>query len=610
VTLKRRSTRRYGFDTLLRELARASDAELQRTSPPPRKLGRYVLGPLVGRGGMGAVYRARDQELGREVAVKLVQAKRGSIGLVRFSREVRALALLSHPNVVAIHDAALHRGTAYLVMELISGETLRQLLLRELKPSLQQAAHFARQIAEALMAAHERGIVHRDLKPENIIVMEQGHVKVLDFGLAQLNALGTDQTEHRATLTGAVLGTPHYMSPEQVRGRRATPRSDVFAFGAVLYEMLCGRRAFGATSAAEAYGRILHTEPEALKGAQQTSLRGRLLSVARRCLAKDPHARYASGAELVAALADAASKRAAADRGSMSTERGGGSRGLGRRRTTRYASAQDGVHVAYQVIGDGPIDLCFVTGFVSNLDVWWEQAPGRAFFAGLATHTRLIMFDKRGTGLSDRVPTETQTLDGRVDDLRAVLDAAGSRQTVLFGDAGATVIRFAALYPERTRALVLYGTTERSWRTPEAVRELLVSRWGTGVSVPIVAPSVASDPAMVRWIARWERLGVSPGSLMSLLEAMEDIDVSADARAIRAPTLVLHRVGDRTNPVQAGRALAKLIPNARYSEHEGDDHAPMVGDSERIVREVLEFIADLPPTDAALPAARKRKRSR
>jgi pimeloyl-ACP methyl ester carboxylesterase len=606
MTAKRKIVRRYRFDTLLRELARAESVELAQEPRPPRKLGRYLLGELIGRGGMGSVYRARDQELGRDVAVKLVHAKPGSVGLVRFTREVRALALLSHPNVVAIHDAALYRGTAYLVMELIAGETLRQLLLREARPGLASAVRMARQIAEALSAAHARGVVHRDLKPENIVVMEQGHVKVLDFGLAQLNAFGTEATEHRATLTGAVLGTPHYMSPEQVRGRRATARSDVFAFGAVLYEMLCGKRAFGATSAAEAYARILHFTPESVERAKASTLRGRLLQVARRCLHKEPSERFASGAELVAALAAAQqSKRAAESR--SAAVRASQVKSVGRR-TTRYASAQGGVHIAYQVIGSGPVDLCYVNGFVSNLDVWWEQPPGRSFFGALAARTRLVMFDKRGTGLSDRVPN--QTLDERVDDLRAVLDGAGSKQVVLFGDAGATCIRFAIKYPERTRALVLYGTTERSFQAGPQVRDLLVNRWGTGVSLPIFAPSLADDPTIVRWIARWERLSVSPGSLLALLESIVDVDVADDARALRLPVLVIHRSGDRTHPVESGRSLAALIPGARYSEHEGVDHAPMVGDSERVVREVLEFIESLPPSEAATRPDAPRKRSR
>ncbi|HKU37091.1 MAG TPA: alpha/beta fold hydrolase, partial [Polyangiales bacterium] len=483
--------RRYGFEALLRELARAPDLDADGGDVrAPRKLGRYVLGPLVARGGMGAVYRARDSELGREVAVKLVQAKRGSQDLVRFTREVRALSTLSHPNVVAIHDAAVQRGTAFLVMELVSGETLRQVLLREHRMPLPRVLGLARQIAEALRAAHERGIVHRDLKPENVAVMEHGHVKVLDFGLAQLSALATDQTERRATMTGAVLGTPHYMSPEQVKGQRASARSDVFAFGALLYEMLTGKRAFGSGSAAETYARILSSVPAVPKRTSDATLRGRLMQLALRCLSKDARDRYASGGELVDALSAAESGKRASLAPSEST------RPPSRKRVTRYANA-DGVHVAYQVIGSGPTDLCFVTGFVSNLDVWWEQAPGREFFGTLAAHTRLIMFDKRGCGLSDRVPN--QTLDGRVDDLRAVLDAVGSERAVLFGDAGNTCIRFALRYPERTKALILYGTSVRSWRTAPQARELLVGGWGTGVSLPIFAPSMLNDPQLVRW---------------------------------------------------------------------------------------------------------------
>ena len=596
----KRAPKRYGFDTLLRELARAPDIALELPPRPPRKLGRYVLGPLVGRGGMGAVYRARDVELGREVAIKLVHAKRGSLGLVRFSREVRALALLSHPNVVAIHDAAMHRGTAYLVMELVTGVTLRHVLLRERRLTIPRALRLARQIAEALDAAHARGIVHRDLKPENVIVMENGHVKVLDFGLAQLSALGTEPTEHRATLTGAVLGTPHYMSPEQVRGTKATARSDVFAFGALLYEILLGRRPFGTGTAAETYARILHGEPDAVRQPSESTLRGKLLRVALQCMHKDPRERYASGAELLTALMEAEGKRAldaswlppaSEPRRRTSNTPPEGPRTVTRKRTTRYAVA-DGVHIAYQTIGHGPVDIVFASGFISNLDVWWEQAPGRDFFGAIAARTRLIMFDKRGIGLSD--PTPEQTLDGRVEDLRAVLDAAGSTDTILFGDAGATLIRFAARYPERTRGLILYGTTEHSWRAAEQVRDLLVGGWGTGVSLPIFAPSMLADPILLRWGARWERLSASPGALLRFLDAMDEVDVTAEARSLQVPTLVLHRSGDRAVPVERGRAMAALIPGAKYVELEGNDHAIVIGDHQRISHEVLGFIDQLP----------------
>jgi pimeloyl-ACP methyl ester carboxylesterase len=473
-------------------------------------------------------------------------------------------------------------------MELVEGLNLRQMLLRDPRLPVPRVLQLARQIADGLAAAHARGIVHRDLKPENVIVMTHGHLKVLDFGLAQLSEPSSGAAQHHATLTGAVLGTPHYMSPEQVRGRRVTARSDVFSFGALLYEMLFGRRAFAATTAAETYTRILTVQPEGLARPSTTTVRGRLLSITKRCLHKDPLERFPSGLELAAALAEAEHKKRSAAPGTSSVE---GIKLPNRRRLTRYATDGD-VHIAYQVIGNGPIDLCFVAGFVSNLDVWWEQARGRAFFGSLAAHTRLIMFDKRGTGLSDRVPT--QTLDQRVGDLRAVLDAAGSKRTVIFGDAGATCIRFAARFPERTQRLILYGTTAQSWAAGPHVRDLLMSRWGTGVSLPIFAPSLCGDPSMVRWAARWERSSASPGALASLLDAVDQLDVTAEARTLQTPTLVIHRKGDKTIPAASGRMLAELIPGARYSEHDGDDHAPMIGDAERILSEVLAFIGELP----------------
>src|SRR5213594_1251795 len=229
------------------------------------RLGPYeVLAPL-GAGGMGEVYRARDERLGREVAIKVLPASfsADSDRLRRFEQEARAAGVLNHPNITAVYDIGTHEDAPYVVQELLEGETLRAAMAGAKLPP-RKAIDYALQIAHGLAAAHEKGIVHRDLKPENLFVTEDGRVKILDFGLAKLTlpetgiAPATEAlTETAGTEPGVVLGTVGYMSPEQVRGRPADARSDIFSFGAVLYEMLSGRRAFQGETAADTMTVIL-----------------------------------------------------------------------------------------------------------------------------------------------------------------------------------------------------------------------------------------------------------------------------------------------------------------------------------------------------------------
>src|SRR5262245_61706859 len=229
----------------------ASRAAAGAALVPGTRLGPYeVLAPL-GAGGMGEVYRARDERLGREVAVKVLVhgASSDTDRLRRFEQEAKTAGALNHPNLITIHDTGQHEGQPYIVFELLEGGTLRQRLGHGALP-VARALDYAVQIAEGLAAAHDRGIVHRDLKPENLFVTRDGRVKILDFGLAKLthqeegSQVTNLPTATAGTEPGVVLGTLGYMSPEQVRGRPADARSDIFSFGAILYEMLSGKRAF------------------------------------------------------------------------------------------------------------------------------------------------------------------------------------------------------------------------------------------------------------------------------------------------------------------------------------------------------------------------------
>src|SRR5271170_154535 len=271
------------------------------------KLGPYeILAPL-GAGGMGEVYRARDSRLGRDVALKILPESfaRDADRLRRFEQEARAVAALNHPNILAIHDIGQDHGSPFLVSELLEGESLRMALDRGALPQRKTIEHGA-QIAHGLAAAHEKGIVHRDLKPENVFVTKDGRIKILDFGLAKLTQ-NTATRQEGITLTsehtaaGVVMGTASYMAPEQVRGEAADPRTDIFAFGAVLYEMLTGVRAFRRDTPAETMTAVLKDDPPELSDPGRT-VSAPLERIVRRCLEKNPEQRFQSARDLSFAL--------------------------------------------------------------------------------------------------------------------------------------------------------------------------------------------------------------------------------------------------------------------------------------------------------------------
>jgi len=273
-----------------------------------RQLGHYQLLALLGAGGMGEVYRARDTQLDREVAVKILppHLAQNAEALARFKREARAVAALSHPNILTIYDFGTEQGVSYAVMELLAGETLRARLSRTSVP-WREAVEIGIAVAEGLAAAHAKGITHRDLKPENLFLTSAGQVKILDFGLARVKpvvaaeAQTLTSTVAETTKPGVVMGTFGYMSPEQVRGEVAEAPSDLFSLGCVLYEMISGQRAFARATPAETLAAVLKEEPPALVGAGKEIPR-EVEQVIRHCLAKSASERYQSGRELAADL--------------------------------------------------------------------------------------------------------------------------------------------------------------------------------------------------------------------------------------------------------------------------------------------------------------------
>jgi pimeloyl-ACP methyl ester carboxylesterase len=267
----------------------------------------------------------------------------------------------------------------------------------------------------------------------------------------------------------------------------------------------------------------------------------------------------------------------------------------------RYARSGD-VHIAYQVTGSGSLDLVFVPGFVSHLQLEWENPIFAHIFHRLAAFARVIRFDKRGTGMSDRVPIAT--LEERMDDLRAVMDATGTTRAAIFGasEGGPMSLLFAATYPDRVASLILYGSfAKRLWAPDypigvptldrQAYLDLIEQQWGEEADLSVVAPSLAHHQGARRRFAATRRMSASPGAALAIARMNSEIDLRHVLPVIRVPTLVLHRVGDRDVKVENGRYLAANIPGARYIELPGDDHLlTTIGDADRLLDEVEEFL--------------------
>jgi len=268
---------------------------------------------------------------------------------------------------------------------------------------------------------------------------------------------------------------------------------------------------------------------------------------------------------------------------------------------TRYAKSGD-VNIAYQVLGQGPPDLVLIPGWVSNIEIFWEEPAVVRFFTRLASFSRLILFDKRGTGLSDRV-AEMPNLETRMDDVRAVLDTVGSERAALFGysEGGVLCALFAATYPNRASALIMHGSYARLTAAPDypwglneqersAFVDQAVREWGAPIGIDMRAPSMATDERLRQWWARFLRLSASPAAFATLSHMNAQMDIRQVLPAIRVPTLILHSVNDRNLDVRGSRYLAERIPGAKLIELSGPDHVPWLSDADIVVDEVEEFL--------------------
>ena len=264
---------------------------------------------------------------------------------------------------------------------------------------------------------------------------------------------------------------------------------------------------------------------------------------------------------------------------------------------TRYAKNND-IHIAYQVFGEGDVDLVFVPGFISHIENYWDDPNFARWLRKLGSFSRVILFDKQGTGLSDRV-SKLPGMDERMDDIRAVMDTVKIEQAAIFGisEGGSLATLFAASHPDRSQALILYGAFAQfsSWfPTQEALEGLfqyINSAWGSGESLPLFAPTMKDDLAFKQWWGKFERLGGSPGAVETIMRMNRKIDITDILPSVNVPTLIMHRRNDVTVDVEAGRLLAERIPNAKYVELSGVDHLPMVGENpNQILDEIAQFL--------------------
>ena len=416
------------------------------------QLGPYeILSPL-GAGGMGEVYRARDSRLARDVAIKVLpKAFATSLDrLRRFEREVRVTGSLNHPNIVAVHDVGTHEGAPFVVYELLEGKTLRAWLEGPSRSAARRCAEFALQMARGLAAAHERGIVHRDLKPENLFVTADGRLKILDFGLAKTDEpdappgpgaaapqLSSQPTVPWQTDPGTRLGTAAYMSPEQVRGAAVDHRSDIFSFGAVLYEMLAGRAAFRKATTSETLVAILAEDPPDLSEAGHP-LPPALQTLVRRCLEKDPAERFQSAKDVAFALE---TLQSGGDSGSLS---GASGQGVARRR--RRALLLGGVGLV--ALGTLAVLRVSVQSGPGSLPKWKPRQltsdPGWEAEPALSPDGGLVAYSSNRAGNADIWVVDA----GGGAPLRLTDDAASDRFPAWFPDGGSLAFVSDRLGPD------------------------------------------------------------------------------------------------------------------------------------------------------------------
>jgi pimeloyl-ACP methyl ester carboxylesterase/predicted ATPase/DNA-binding SARP family transcriptional activator/tRNA A-37 threonylcarbamoyl transferase component Bud32 len=573
---------------------RPSPAQPAAPFPALEGAARYAIEEKVAVGGQGEVFLGRDKVNDEQVILKRLRPELVEDGerVARFLREADALRQLQHPNIVRMLDAFEHDGQHCIVMEYVVGGTLRQLLEKEAPLPAERVLSLGLELADALGRAHHMGIIHRDLKPGNVLLAANGSPRLTDFGTARL-----ERDDVRLTRTGTLVGSPSYMSPEALRGDPLDPRSDIWSFGVLLYEMLAGRRPFEGQTLTQVLVRIMTEHTPSLADLRPDAPPA-LVALIEKMLAKEAAARPSSMRQVAAALEAIQAGRWPQG---LATPQGGvpvassspvparlGPVPVGRslEQEIRFCRAPDGVQIAYATVGEGP-PLVKAANLLSHLEYDWQNPIWHHWLAGLARTRRLIRYDGRGTGLSDWDIADL-SFEAWVRDLERVVDTVGIERFPLLGIAQGVVvaIAYAARHPERVSHLVLYGGYARGGNRRGYPKEkldymnvlsaLMRAGWGqehvalrqffTSLFVP------GGTPEQLHALNDLQRVSVSPEMASQLYEMFGDVDVTGDAAHIQAPTLVMHARDDMRLPFSEGRYMASLIPGARFVTLESRNH--------------------------------------
>ncbi|MEZ4407068.1 MAG: alpha/beta fold hydrolase [Polyangiales bacterium] len=621
--------------------------------PGPSRFDDFEVLRPIGRGGMGQVFLARDVALDRPVALKVTASANPTPWVrERFTREARAIARLTHPNVVGIYRVGEVQGRPYIAYEYVSGHDLEGYAGAMPWP---EVARVGRGAASGLAAAHAAGVLHRDIKPGNVMLTDRGEVKLIDFGLALLSeapeepapddasaavTLGARASALKLTVAGTVLGTPAYIAPEVWLRERPSERSDLYALGVVLYRLATGAEPHAIHDRERLARAMVDTDAPPVLSRRPDALPS-LAALIDACVRRAPAARPASAAEVRDALehvcavyastgpragsapADEALSEGRPSRDSwvapaartegvgVSATGPASSQRLTRAPSTRYVYAGD-LGIAFQVFGDGPRDLVLQLGRVSHLEHAWRYPASADFLRALGATARVIAFDRRGTGLSER-SLAPPCLEHRVEDALTVLDAASSSRAVMLGvgEGAATALLAAALFPDRVRGVVCVNGAVKMVRdrgydggvdpsfVDRALEEMRL-HWGEPVLVDAEAPSLAHDPDFREWFGEHLRVSTSPAQAAAQLRLNARVDGRPLLPFVRVPTLVLHREGDRLIPPSDGRYIAAHVDGARFVSLPGGDHLVFSGETATLLDAVRAFLSD-PRLDEAPP---------